>query len=95
MIPPARKVLVVDDDPQVAEDHAGILRAIGYPSSAQTVPENVEPQLIRNPDIDLVLLDIRMPGLNGIELLPGHPLPLKHGDRIAIGDVHLRFESGD
>ncbi len=78
MVARPRKVLVVDDDPQVAEDHAGILRAIGYPASTQTVPENVEPQLHRNPDIDLVLLDIRMPGMNGIELL--HRIKLRRPD---------------
>ena len=33
--------------------------------------------------------------LNGLALLPGHPSPLKHGDRIVVGDVQLRFEAGD
>jgi pSer/pThr/pTyr-binding forkhead associated (FHA) protein len=33
--------------------------------------------------------------LNGLELLPGHPAPLRQGDRIAIGNVLLRFEAGD
>jgi DNA-binding NtrC family response regulator len=65
----ASTVLVVDDDRDVAEEHARLLRGIGYRSLIQTVPEDVEPHLGREPDIDLVLLDIRMPGLSGIDLL--------------------------
>jgi DNA-binding NtrC family response regulator len=62
-------VLVVDDDVEVANDHARILRAIGYTPISETIPEEVELRLRRNPEIDLVLLDIQMPRQNGIELL--------------------------
>ncbi len=62
-------VLVVDDDRTVAEEHARLLSGIGYRPVIQTVPEDVEPHLGREPAIDLVLLDIRMPGLSGIDLL--------------------------
>ena len=62
-------VLVVDDDREVAEDHARILRGIGYSPRTQTSPQDVETLLSREPDISLVLMDIRMPGLNGIDLL--------------------------
>ena len=33
--------------------------------------------------------------LNGQALLPGHPARLKQGDRIVVGSVQLRFESGE
>jgi two-component system response regulator AtoC len=62
-------VLVVDDDPQVAEEHARLLRGLGFTARTQSAPEQVEPLLHREPDLDLVLLDIRMPGLNGLDLL--------------------------
>jgi DNA-binding NtrC family response regulator len=62
-------VLVVDDDRDVAQSHASILERIGYRPITQTIPEDVEPHLTRQPNIDLVLLDIRMPGINGIDLL--------------------------
>jgi DNA-binding NtrC family response regulator len=62
-------ILVVDDDREVAESHAKLLRKIGYSPRLQSVPEQVEPDLARHPDTSLVLLDIRMPGLSGIDLL--------------------------
>lgn len=62
-------VLVVDDDREVADEHARLLRSIGYRSFTETVPEDVEPHLAREPGIDLILLDIRMPGLSGLDLL--------------------------
>ena len=32
--------------------------------------------------------------LNGMSMPAGHAEPLKDGDRITLGDLHLRFESG-
>jgi DNA-binding NtrC family response regulator len=62
-------VLVVDDDKAVAASHADLLQGIGYRPLTQTIPEDVEPHLARQPGIELVLLDIQMPGINGIDLL--------------------------
>ena len=69
MVTEDRVVLVVDDHHETAESHARLVRDLGYRASAQSDPERVEAQLFRNPDIDLVLLDIRMPKLSGMELL--------------------------
>jgi DNA-binding NtrC family response regulator len=62
-------VLVVDDDRGVAEEHARLLRSIGCRADIETVPENVEPRLARDPAIELLLLDLRMPGMSGLDLL--------------------------
>ncbi|HEX7899066.1 MAG TPA: sigma-54 dependent transcriptional regulator [Planctomycetota bacterium] len=62
-------VLVVDDDPAVAEEHARLLRAIGCRAEVETLPENVEGRLARDPEIGLLLLDLRMPGMSGLDLL--------------------------
>ena len=71
-------MLVVDDDRTVAADHARLLRDIGYTPVTQSVPEDVEPHLHKHPEVSLILLDIRMPGLNGIELL--HRIKVRRPD---------------
>jgi DNA-binding NtrC family response regulator len=74
----APTVLVVDDDKAVAASHADLLEGIGYRPLTQTIPEDVEPHLARQPGIELVLLDIQMPGINGIDLL--HRIKLRRPD---------------
>jgi two-component system response regulator AtoC len=74
----APTVLVVDDDKAVASSHAELLQAIGYRTLTQTIPEDVEPYLARQPNVDLVLLDIQMPGINGMDLL--HRIKLRRPD---------------
>jgi len=62
-------ILVVDDNIEVAESHAGIVKDLGYDVLIQTNPELVEEQITKNPDINLVISDICMPKLDGLELL--------------------------
>lgn len=71
-------VLVVDDDRAVAASHARILEGLGYQPVTQTIPEDVEPTFAREPGITLVLLDIQMPGINGIDLL--HRIKIRRPD---------------
>ena len=78
MVESSNTVLVVDDDRAVAADHARLLRDIGYTPVTQSVPEDVEPHLHKHPEVSLILLDIRMPGLNGIELL--HRIKVRRPD---------------
>ena len=62
------RILVVDDDPFVAEMLAVILDADGY--TVETV-ENGEDALTKftaSPDTALVISDMNMPGMTGLEL---------------------------
>ena len=62
------RVLVIDDDAGVLESTARMLRAAGYTVQvASTGEEGVE--LARGDAFDVVLSDMRMPGLSGIEVL--------------------------
>lgn len=64
-----RVALVVDDQAEVAEMHASLLRKLGFSAQVLTDPRAVESALQRNPDVELVMLDMRMPGRDGEEVL--------------------------
>lgn len=61
------RILVIDDEPELAAYHAMILKSAGMTTSIITVPEKIMEQVIEfRPD--LVLMDVYMPGCNGMEL---------------------------
>lgn len=62
------KVLVVEDDPVLRMSLRATLRSAGYEVAvAPTGPEGLEAALAGG--LDLVLLDVMLPGLNGYEIL--------------------------
>lgn len=64
----SESILVVDDDPYVLEAVTSLLREYGHPVTACKSGEEAISQLFRN-KVSLVLTDIKMPGISGIELL--------------------------
>ncbi|MBW1852365.1 MAG: response regulator [Deltaproteobacteria bacterium] len=63
-----KSILVVDDDPQIRKLVGEILRAVGYPCEEAT--DGFEAlELIRKERFDIVLCDIRMPGMDGLEVM--------------------------
>ena len=61
-------VLIVEDDPINNELLVFLLKKVNMRSlSAYTGQEGIE-LFNANPDIDLVLMDIRLPGMNGYEI---------------------------
>ncbi|MFQ5845155.1 MAG: sigma-54-dependent transcriptional regulator [Planctomycetota bacterium] len=63
------RVLVVDDDPLVADSLAVFLRRRGYEVSVETDSRRALRLLKGEPATDLLLTDLNMPGLDGFELL--------------------------
>ena len=62
-------ILIIDDEPSYLELMKGLLNQEGYINVlTEQNPLNVLPFLERT-DIDLILLDIFMPEMNGLELL--------------------------
>ena len=61
-------ILVVDDDAAVRETAASMLEDLGY----VVIQANGGPEALsvveQNPDVDLMVTDIRMPGMSGLEL---------------------------
>ena len=64
----AKRILVVDDDPQTLRYLGEALEAAGYRPFLTGDPREL-PGLLRNKRPDLVLLDLMLPGADGIELM--------------------------
>jgi DNA-binding NtrC family response regulator len=62
------RVLVVDDEPDMVENCARILKRIGYQCLTATDPQRAL-ALVETERPDLLLSDLKMPGMDGIELL--------------------------
>lgn len=75
-------ILIVDDDPSVLESSSSLLKECGYSVISCESAKDAMAKLQKN-RVDVVLTDIRMPGVSGIELLeeirslnPGIPVIL-------------------
>ncbi|MCS7215363.1 MAG: response regulator [Thermodesulfovibrio sp.] len=62
------KILFIDDEISSLKAISAILRKEGYDVyTAPTAEEGIE--ILKNSEIDCILLDYRLPGMDGIELL--------------------------
>ena len=64
------KVIIVDDDPMVAEFNRRYVELVeGFKVEAIVHSANAALEILDTVDADLILLDIFMPGMNGLDLL--------------------------
>ena len=63
------KVMVIDDVEDVAAAHASMLATLGYEVDTSTDPVAGLNQVVSDRGIGVVLLDIRMPEMSGLEIL--------------------------
>ena len=61
------KILVAEDDPDIASLLAHYLRKAGFEADIVSSGRDVVPRLRKNP-ADLLILDLMMPGLDGLEV---------------------------
>lgn len=75
---PKTYVLLVDDETEFIEAMAERLAIRGYQVFCSSTGEDALAQLEKEPDIDVTVLDLKMPGMGGIEILDEikkrHPL---------------------
>jgi len=76
------KILAVDDDPQIREIFHEMLTRFGYGCRTAADGRQALTMLQEEGDISLVITDIRMPGMDGIELIK--EIKLKHPDADVI-----------
>ena len=73
----AKKILIVEDEQLLNEAYQTILTKEGY--DVQVAFDGLEAlELTRNYEPDLILLDLRMPRMNGIEFLQSYHLLEEH-----------------
>jgi putative nucleotidyltransferase with HDIG domain len=91
-IMPPERILVVDDEESVRGVIAALLESSGYAATLTESAEEAMARLQQDPDYDLVLSDIMMPGIDGLTLLdhictdhPGMPVVMFS----AINDIHV------
>ncbi len=65
----AQTVMVVEDDHDINEVVSEYMKDAGYVVISCVDGRDARDTLGRNPDIDLFILDIMLPGVNGLELL--------------------------
>jgi putative nucleotidyltransferase with HDIG domain len=89
---PQERILVVDDEESVRGVIAALLQQSGYAATLTESADDAIARLSQDPDYDLVLSDIMMPGTDGLTLLdhistdhPGLPVVMFS----AINDIHI------
>jgi PAS domain S-box-containing protein len=66
--PTSEKVLIVDDQPDVLEITSELFRTLGFEVLSANSAEDAIGVLERTPDLRLMLSDVVMPGMSGIQL---------------------------
>jgi CheY-like chemotaxis protein len=64
----ARRALVVDDDPLVLETVASMLEELGCETIPARLGSEALGQLARDETVEILVADINMPGLSGVQL---------------------------
>ena len=82
------RVLIVEDDPLVLETTAAVVRSFGF--SVRTAEDGfVALQILREILPDIILSDLRMPGMSGFELLSIIRRRFPHLPTIAISGEYI------
>lgn len=68
--PPVKRILVVDDEEAICQALAKFLRSRGYDVQTAHSGQEALETLTRDSRFMLMLCDVRMPGLSGVELVP-------------------------
>jgi CheY-like chemotaxis protein len=90
------KILIVEDDPDLAEVYTTLLRQDDYSVAlARNGEEALKQSDMLSPD--LILLDLRMPVMNGVEFLKKYNLHTEHPDVkvIVFSNYDLQDEIDD
>jgi PAS domain S-box-containing protein len=88
------KVLVVDDRPEVLDVTLEVFRSLGFEALSANSGEDALDILQQTPDVDLVLSDVSMPGMNGVQL-GQHARELVPGVRVILSSGYTNSAMSD
>jgi len=81
-----KKILIVDDEEIVSKSLLKLLKSQGYqPTIAKSGKEAIE--RVKEEDFDLLIVDVRMPGMDGIEMIKEIRKILEESKRKSIPEV--------
>jgi DNA-binding response OmpR family regulator len=96
MVPPTppAQVVVVDDDPDLRSLIGGFLREHQFAVTTAADSKALNARLAENPPVDIILLDVMMPGEDGLSVLRRMDGPNRPGIIVlsAMGDDDDRIE---
>jgi FixJ family two-component response regulator len=70
-------IAVVDDDESVRESLAGLAESVGYQAALFASAEEFLQSFHRRDSLACLILDVRLPGMSGVELYTQLPLSLR------------------
>jgi two-component system response regulator (stage 0 sporulation protein F) len=85
-----KKILVVDDDEAIRTLLQAELQDEGYEVTIATNARDAL-KIVENEPLDLVILDIRMPGMDGLEALP-RILGIKEGLPVILNTAYTQYQ---
>ena len=84
----AKKILLVDDDDLILKSVENLFKSQGYQTVLATDGfEAVEK--VKDADFDLIICDMRMPGMNGIETVQNIRSELERTGKTTVAEIFL------
>ena len=66
---PGRRLLIVDDEAETLDEISSYLGAHGFPCETALDGDEALRKIVEMPDIAILVTDIRMPGIDGLEMV--------------------------
>lgn len=90
----AKNILIIDDEELVVESLSKLLKKEGY-GVVFAVNRDEALAKVKDSDFDLIVCDIRMPGIDGVQIIKGIRNFLKENKRKNVPEILITGYSGE
>ncbi|MFA6216255.1 MAG: response regulator [Candidatus Omnitrophota bacterium] len=84
----AKHILIVDDEPLVSKTLVKLLQKQGFIAEVAESGEDAL-DVIKKDDFDLIITDVRMPGMDGVEMIKKIREYRKHAGKPAVPEIMI------